>query len=121
MNEKSRKKIAITVLLLSISNHAFADMTGNDLEEYMRAYENTSNTNIYNSPRDFIKNGIYMGFINGINYETNGVIFCSPKHTINNQFYNVVTNYLKAHPENLTDSAGSLVEKALSEAWPCKK
>jgi hypothetical protein len=48
-------------------------------------------------------------------------MFCQPNGTIGNQSVNVVTNYLKAHPEKLTNNASKLVIEAYSEAWPCEK
>jgi len=65
--------------------------------------------------------GYYLGTINGIRTSVDGVLFCLPKNTTNNQLGAIVRKYIKNNPEKWNDGAWSLIFTPLRKAFPCKK
>jgi hypothetical protein len=49
-----------------------------------------------------------------------GIDFCLTDKVIVNQLVDVVMNYLRAHPEKRHYAAASVVNSAMTEAFPCK-
>ena len=58
-----------------------------------------------------------MGYVLGV-HETLP-IFCIPAGVTNRQITEVVSKYLKDHPEKLHLNASDLVIDAIQTAWPC--
>ncbi|SJZ33498.1 Rap1a/Tai family immunity protein [Pantoea eucalypti] len=105
------KKILLSLTLLGCSHAAFA-YDGNDLYEWADAYKDKSGSS-FNA-------GLYVGYINGIAEVFSGEVFCVPKNTRNGQLYDIVYLYLRDNPKFRTDSAGGIILKALSQAYPCE-
>jgi hypothetical protein len=60
-----------------------------------------------------------MGFATTPSGSVGGWRTCVPPSVVNDQAVDVVTNFLRAHPEDRHHSAVSLVLQALAEAFPC--
>jgi len=48
-------------------------------------------------------------------------LYCLPVGASNSQMTKVVVNYIKSHPEELSDAASLAVGKALRDSFPCPK
>lgn len=66
--------------------------------------------------------GYVVGVIDGENLsrrDGHRTIYCAPKSADAANLKDVVVKYLRAHPEDHTATAASVVAVALSEVWPC--
>lgn len=66
----------------------------------------------------------YDGFVLGVSDGLMGTslyYYCPPTNVTRKQLRNVVTAYLKGHPNDTHVPGGALVTAALIEAYPCKK
>ena len=103
----------------SISSPA-AFFNGNDL--YGRLGDAKSG-----NPQDYIGASGALGYITGISDAMSGKIdsqtgakFCTPQNATRGQLADVVFAYLNSHSEERHLSGWSLVEAALSNAFPCR-
>lgn len=53
-------------------------------------------------------------------HKNNDYFFCLPSGVTTNQATMVIVKYLKEHPENLHNSASTLILLALQKNFPCK-
>lgn len=72
-----------------------------------------------------IRGGICNGYITGVVDASRGIAwdgtrFCEPDIYSDSQLKKIVIKYLNDHPEKLHKAAGSLVQAALYEAFPCE-
>ena len=70
---------------------------------------------------DTMMYGYYLGNIHGIRLAVNGILFCTPKDSKDNQLAAVVRKYIKNNPEKWNEGAWNLIFIPLKEAFPCKK
>jgi hypothetical protein len=63
-----------------------------------------------------------MGAADSLDLATNGErrSYCAPATSTTDQFHDVLTLYLREHPEERHRPAVILLVLALSEAWPCR-
>lgn len=99
----------VAVILL-VAVPAFAK-TGNELKEWADQGEKY--------PKSWFT-GLFEGYVLGV-AETTSTKLCKPKGVTNKQICEVVTKYLKDHPEKLHLHAGRLVIDAIQTTWPCPK
>lgn len=65
--------------------------------------------------------GMASGYVLGVFDVADGVFACAPDGVSAKQVKQVVFNYMKAHPEQWSNSADASVVAALRLAWPCTK
>ena len=69
---------------------------------------------------DWLKTGLYLGFIGGVYDACDGAFFCaSPSDPTQGEIVSTVSKYLKENPERWNEPAVVLVVDALKEAYPC--
>jgi hypothetical protein len=89
---------------------------GNVLVGLMREYEAYIKGGECN-----VRAGEYMAYIMGVEDAYERVVPISPDDATGNQIVAIVSKYLKTHPEQWSESAASLVAKALKQAFPLRK
>ena len=100
------RKMLLIAVLASASAHAeFKD--GNKLLSEM----NSSHGNQMNA----------IGYVTGVADTLSGVTYCGPSTITAGQVYDMVKQYLEAAPSMRHFSADSLINRVLSNAWPCAK
>ncbi len=109
--------LAAMVLFIPLDSHAAFFMTGNELVEKMREYENRL---AGNSNFSFFDVGSYMGYVQGIYDSTSGLVFDPFAEVTVAQVCAVVAKYLKENPEKWNQPAHLLVIEALKKAFPKK-
>ena len=115
------KKLFVLALLLVISSTANASfMSGNNLMERYRSYKEYNAGNP--SEEDLMLGMMYLGYVAGASDVLDNLeMICKPKGMTVGQAAQIVGKYLDDNPQELHISAGTLVFKALSEHYPCKK
>lgn len=114
---KMLRKAALLALLLlsslSLMQPAFAieTVTGNTLLEQCTTKLSIPQTRCVS----FIQ-GVIEGY--GLS-ATSKPVFCFPEKANIDRTKKIIVKYLKKHASMLNRSAGELVLRALSEAWPC--
>jgi hypothetical protein len=106
----ARRSVVAAYLLVasSIANAEFWDGT-----RLMQALESeTQGTASYDG-------GVATGYIIAVADTLDSVYVCFPEGVRVKQIKQVVTNYMKAHPETWNNGAVYVVGKALNEVWPC--
>ncbi|MGM3172542.1 Rap1a/Tai family immunity protein, partial [Dickeya lacustris] len=94
---------------------------GNELNQWVEADERTRNGRAMDS--DFQDAAMLHGYSIGIFELGEGKIFCSPKtgSLVVGQVSDVVSQYIKTHPEQRNLPAVILTTKALTQAFPCNE
>ncbi|MGZ5052504.1 MAG: Rap1a/Tai family immunity protein [Methylobacter sp.] len=108
--------IALTMAPLSAQAGLNAFIDGHKLYDKSRAYKSgdIDDTELYDA-------AAYLYYIMGvIDSNIGSGLFC-PQSISSDQVANVVTKYLKEHPESLDSSGVALVKSALAKEWPCKQ
>jgi hypothetical protein len=103
-----KRLICICVAVILLTAAPVVAITGNELRESADLVEKYPGTG---------SEGLFMGYVLGV-HETLP-IFCIPAGVTNRQITEVVSKYLKDHPEELDLSASALVIDAIQTAWPC--
>ena len=108
------KHILAILVLVSLAGvtHA-ASYCGNDLVGWMKEYEK-ADRNL--SGVSHLEAGVYMGFVMGVYYANDDKIDSRANVTAG-QAMAVVARYLKAHPEQWSEPAATLVKDALIDAF----
>lgn len=105
-----KKLLIFSLCLISIKSFA---MDGKELYQYGLVYhqnKKTDNISFYNEET-------FAGYILGV---ADSVLnFCPSKKSTNKQMLDVVFDYLQKHPKDLNQRASILVNKAITEKWPC--
>lgn len=69
---------------------------------------------------DWLKTGLYLGFIGGVYDACDGAFFCAgPSDPTQGEIVSAVSKYLKDHPERWNEPAVVLIVDALKAAYPC--
>jgi Rap1a immunity proteins len=84
--------------------------TGNDLANLC---------SLGDKPDGHFESGLCAGFIIGVSVSIDDV--CRPDNATNGQVIKIARKYLDDHPEELNQSAQSLVHHSLIKAFPCTK
>ena len=114
------RKIVLLAMLAGSINTAQASLNGNDLYEGALAKDRIDDKRSA-SPEDAMQAGVFMGYVMSSGDYTQGLDYvCYPRDTTNAQKFDIVFNYLKAHPEKRTDSAALITFNALHDVYPCK-
>jgi len=115
------KRLLLAMMLTGISYTADAAVSGNDLYDWGLAMERV-NEQGSRSADDTMKAGVFMGYVNSaIDFTQVLGTVCLPSNVISRQGWDIVLNYLKAHPELRNDSAALSAVNALKGAYPCPK
>jgi len=115
-----KKVVLLSLVVLSMS--AYADTTGNNLIQGYRAYIKANDGTSSLSGSEMYHGAYYQGFVNATADITSGRIWCtSGEAVINAQLYDVVGQYLSTHPEKRSQEGISIIQDALSTAFPCPK
>lgn len=102
------KKITVaTICCLAMVAHADF-LSGNDLLEKM-------------TDKGMAARMVALGYVVGVSDASYTYAHCMPKDVSSKQANDVVLQLLERNPSMRHYSAESLVVKALSETWPCKK
>jgi hypothetical protein len=97
------KKLFLILAFFSASAFAQSKLDGNEMLEKMKESQLSDN--------------FYMGYISGIA----NMMACTPPKTTVGQIYDVVQNYLEQNPATRHEFRGTLVYRALADAYPCKQ
>ena len=62
-----------------------------------------------------------LGYVVGVADALTDITFCAPATITAGQVHDMVKQYLEAYPANRHNSADRIVNRVLSNAWPCKK
>jgi len=65
--------------------------------------------------------GFFMGYVMGVHDAYEGITFCAPNNVTGEQIGDIVMKYLYNNPAERNDVASTLVSRALTQAYPCKK
>ncbi len=101
------KRLLLAVLLCSSSAHA-EFLTGNQLMEHLKS-------------ENYWAQGYGTGYVIGAYDTGKGTLHCAPKGVTVGQIADIARAYLEANPTMRHYSGDSLVQIALSNAWPCGK
>lgn len=102
-------KPILVALALLVPSLAAAGQDGNGLHDDC------------SSPRGSYDEAVCFGYSVGVAESLNGDDFCIPKGAKAGQAQDVVTKYLRDHPETRHQPAIDLVVKALKAAFPCQR
>lgn len=61
------------------------------------------------------------GFVTGVANATAGVTWCPSADVTEERIFQVVANFMLAHPESREHKSANMVGDALAAAFPCKK
>ena len=112
---KTIPSIALVILLVLSSTQLNAQiMNGNRLVEYMYEYDKAK---VNTSGANFIYAGYFTGYVVAI-YDMSFYLINTPAQIITKQICEIVSKYLKEHPERWTEMASILVVDALKAAFP---
>jgi len=106
------KKIILNLLVVA------SLQAGNPLIDGSKAWEQYDNG--FKDVND-LNFGYYMGIMQGVRTSLDGILFCTPKNTDNNQLGAIVRKYIKNNPEKWNESYWNLIVTPLKNAFPCKK
>jgi Rap1a immunity proteins len=125
------KFLAIVMLITSVGNVNAAGYTGNNLKEMMLEHEKIREGRSGGNP---YLAGLYEGYIFGFTHGAVSVFidntimwnncdidFCIPGSATKEQTIDIVSKFLKDHPEQLHENAVDLIMEAMKQAFPCKK
>lgn len=62
-----------------------------------------------------------LGYVTGVADALMDVTFCPPANVTSGQLYDMVKLYLEAYPATRHMTADTIVNRVLSNAWPCAK
>lgn len=114
-------KLILAMLLTGISLTAEAAGSGNDLYDWGMALERVNGQGA-RDPADTMKAGVFMGYVNSaLDFTQVLGTVCLPHDVISQQSWDIVLNYLKAHPEQRNETAALVAVNALKGAYPCHK
>ncbi len=105
-------------LLFAIAPVGADPLSGKELLRMMQNGEAHAATPGEYQPSAF--DGYVLGVSDGL-MGTSLYYYCPPLNATRKQMRNVVTTYLKSHPNDMHVPGGALVTAALIEAYPCKK
>ncbi|WP_148935562.1 Rap1a/Tai family immunity protein [Escherichia coli] len=105
-------KKTLCALILGVTSFSAFSYDGNTLYDWGKSWKNDSGS--FNA-------GVYSGYVLGVNTAWRGRAYCAPSETINEQMFDIVLDYLKAHPATRNRQADQLVIASLAEAYPCQK
>jgi hypothetical protein len=97
------KKLFLILAFFSASAFAQSKLDGNEMLEIMKDSQLSDN--------------FYMGYIAGVA----NMMACTPPKTTIGQIYDVVKVYLEQNPATRHEFRGTLVFRALADAYPCKQ
>lgn len=118
------KKLILLVGLI-FSTHSYST-TGNELQELLKSNNDADNLTGFmfiQAVNDTLVLSRYMEIENAKEMKRKPNLqhhLCVPKKYIYQQPFDIVKNYLDAHPANRNQTAAGLVMMALLEAWPCE-
>ena len=123
----SKTTCLATIFILVASSSSFAEryISGNDLYPLCSATpENVPGEQQANVSTQW---GFCRGYVAGVadileNREVAGYRACIPTPTVEiGQLGDIVTNFLREHPEERNLTGANIVALALSQAFPCKQ
>lgn len=103
-------------LLVATAAHA---MKGDEFARLLDAW-NRTNASKTASKEDELSASAFTGYVRGVEDSMNGVRFCITAKASSAQQVALITKYIKAHPEELHNSATTLIVQALQPAFPCE-
>jgi hypothetical protein len=123
--EMSKTAYLATIFILTVTTSSFAEryISGNDLYPLCSATpENVPGEQQANASTQW---GFCRGYVAGVadileNREVAGYRACVPTPTVEiGQLGDIVTTFLRDHPEERSLTGASIVARALSQAFPC--
>lgn len=114
-----KKIILISLVLVSMSSQA--DITGNTLIEGFRAYSKANDETSSMSGGEMYSGAFYQGYVNATATISSGQSWCIPtgEEISIAQVYDVVGQYLTNNPAKRSQEGVSIINNALSTAFPC--
>jgi Rap1a immunity proteins len=110
----AKKLMLVLTMALGCIQPAKAAATGMDLQQWCSAGNDGS--------IDGTKCFIYMlGFINGLSLAADGKVWCLPGNLTVGQSMLIVQKWMRDNPEELHQRAGIIAERAMLNAYACKK
>ncbi|EGT3592081.1 Rap1a/Tai family immunity protein [Proteus mirabilis] len=100
------------------ANAYFLD--GNKLDSYTASLDKSNNGEVL-SIQQVIDSSTFLGYVAGVFDSGIGIYFCPKSNLEYKQVTDIVTIYLRYHPEKRNEKASDLVIQSLSERFPCKK
>ena len=110
------------VLLLSYAVMAQAGfLGGNKLVSDMRSFEVATVGGSNVTTVQYLEATSFRSYVTGVADLGDGILFCLPSKSTNEQIGAVVAAFLKANPARWSEAANRLVMDALAQSFPCKK
>lgn len=107
---------ALVFLLVASNSVAAAIYSGVHLNQFMHAGAAVGHGKI---GADQIDAGVYVGYLAGIAESFQGIYYCPASDVNLQKIEAVVAKYLNDNPDELDQSAQTLVIRALGRAYPC--
>jgi hypothetical protein len=109
----SRPVAVVLYTLIAVCTQAHAEFrTGNDIKAGLEAWERQN----YSFEATYA-----AGYVIGAFDTSSSVNVCAPANITVGQVTALVLKYMQEHPEILHFSGDIVVNRALSNAWPCKR
>ena len=117
-----KRIIFLVFLLATFPVHAAgAFVTGNELYQQLVDYKRSPSNNVITAAAG---TGFVVGVADSLDevlHPPTGFKFCTPSTSTKGQVIDVVLLYLENHPQDRHLTASSLVQAALTNAFPCKR
>lgn len=110
--------LAIVAIIPMCASAGFYD--GNKLDSWSLSLDKANRGDSL-SLQQAIDASTFQGYIAAVNDLSSGVTFCPSSEVALKQLTDIVSAYLKKHPEKRTDNGSDIVLYALSEKFPCVK
>lgn len=107
--------------LISIPVYANAYfIDGNKLDSYTSSLDKSNYGEVL-SIQQVVDSSTFLGYVTGVFDTGVGIYFCPENNIEYKQVTDIVTMYLRYHPEKRHEKASNLVIQSLAEKFPCKK
>lgn len=117
------KRLAATLVLAVLPYTASANdfVTGRRLLQWLETNELITARGNRGTADEGFDAGMGSGYIAGIHDTVAGTVLCLPRGTPVRRLIELSVQWLRAHPDRLTESADVLVVEATRAVYPCTK